>query len=54
MSFQLRPKPLESIRAGLAQRGGELLSVKQVKGAKQYRLEVTADLGGVTTRVSAP
>ena len=50
MSCQLRPQPLESIRAALIQRGSTLLSVHLEKRAKKYWLEVTADLGGVSTR----
>lgn len=44
MPFLLQGEPLERIREILARQGGKLLGVRQVKGAKTYRVEVVADL----------
>lgn len=44
MPFLLQGEALEKIKEILARQGGTLLGVRQVKGAKTYRVEVVADL----------
>ncbi|CAB1109985.1 unnamed protein product [Ectocarpus sp. CCAP 1310/34] len=44
MTFTLRLEALTAIRDALTRRGGTLTLVTQVKSAKKYRLQLTADL----------
>ncbi|CAB1109141.1 unnamed protein product [Ectocarpus sp. CCAP 1310/34] len=54
MAFKLRDKPLATILATLAQRGGELVSVRQEKSPKKYRVELTAHVHGSEQRWCSP
>ncbi|CAB1103301.1 unnamed protein product [Ectocarpus sp. CCAP 1310/34] len=50
MTFTLRLEALTDIRDALTRRGSTLTAVSQVKSAKKYRLQLTADLSDRTSR----
>lgn len=51
MTFTLRLEALTAIRDALTRRGGTLTLVTQVKSAKKYRLQLTADLSDGSSRM---